>query len=409
MDANLTNKPKTEKKALGRGLAALLGGTTKVAAPPAVMQALENQEAAKESLEANLPPPQGAEAQSQPINQPELTSASEDIQTAKSNETAPTSPDAPAQSQVAEPITATKMETGEVLISGGGGLLLIDLDKIEPNPDQPRRSFNAESLNELAESLIEQGLIQPIIVRKLDTQKYQIIAGERRWRAAKLAGFDKIAAILRGDEESSQKNDLGALIENIQREDLNPIELAEACERLMKTHGFTQEVLAQKLGISRVSLANHLRLLRLPQNLKTYVIERRLTEGHARALLALDKAEDMDKLAHLAIEKKMSVREVEQRAKLGLVEDNVAISKSSEAGSLSQGASTQGAVNPALAHGVKVTKEREFEGLESELRQLFGTKVQIRGNQKGGIFEIYYAGNDSFNRILHQIRSLKNH
>jgi ParB family chromosome partitioning protein len=141
--------------------------------------------------------------------------------------------------------------------------------------------------------------------------------------------------------------------------------------------------------------------LRLPDNLKDYVINRRLTEGHARALLALDKAEDMDKLAHLAIEKKMSVREVEQRAKLGMVEDNVTISNS-------PATSGSGASSASLS-SAKVTKEREFEGLESELRQLFGTKVQIRGNQKGGIFEIYYAGNDSFNRILHQIRSLKSH
>jgi len=407
MDANASNKPKTEKKALGRGLAALLGGSTKVAAPPAVMQALEEQEKkAVEQLEAtkaseDLPPPQGAE-----LATPEETPVAQAAALENAVETevsaAPvTEVSAPAAEVVSEPVTATKLEGGEVLISGGGGLLLIDLDKIEANPDQPRRSFNAESLNELAESLIEQGLIQPIIVRKLDNQKYQIIAGERRWRAAKLAGFDKIAAILRGDEDTTQKNDLGALIENIQREDLNPIELAEACERLMKMHGFTQEVLSQKLGISRVSLANHLRLLRLPDNLKDYVINRRLTEGHARALLALDKAEDMDKLAHLAIEKKMSVREVEQRAKLGMVEDNVTISNS-------PATSGSGASSASLS-SAKVTKEREFEGLESELRQLFGTKVQIRGNQKGGIFEIYYAGNDSFNRILHQIRSLKSH
>ncbi len=377
MDANTSNKPKSEKKALGRGLAALLGGSAKVAAPPELMQALED-----------LPPPQGAEAATVLDAITEVNSAST-VVTAES---------------ISEPITATKMESGEVLISGGGGLLLIDLNKIEANPDQPRQSFNAASLNELAESLIEQGLIQPIIVRKLDNQKYQIIAGERRWRAAKLAGFDKIAAILRSDEDSSQKNDLGALIENIQREDLNPIELAEACERLMKLHSFTQEVLSQKLGISRVSLANHLRLLRLPDNLKKYVIERRLTEGHARALLALDKAEDMDKLAHLAIEKKMSVREVEQRAKLGMVDDNMTMASAPT----SQASSSSGASQQS-PDGVKITKEREFEGLESELRQLFGTKVQIRGNQKGGIFEIYYAGNDSFNRILHQIRSLKSH
>lgn len=396
MDANASNKPKHEKKALGRGLAALLGGSTKVAAPPAIMQALEEAEAKK--LE-DLPPPQGAETQSVV----EAVAAVEVVQQAQVSEVVKEESNSPDVTEQV-PVTATKMEGGEVLISGGGGLLLIDLDKIEANPDQPRQTFNAESLNELAESLIEQGLIQPILVRKLNSQKYQIIAGERRFRAAKLAGFDKIAAILRSDEDSAQKNDLGALIENIQREDLNPVELAEACEKLMKTHGFTQEVLAQKLGISRVSLANHLRLLRLPQNLKDYVIQRRLTEGHARALLSLDKAEDMDKLAHLAIEKKMSVREVEQRAKLGLVDDNVTVSKNTLTNTVTVTPASEG----ASASG-KVTKEREFEGLESELRQLFGTKVQIRGNQKGGIFEIYYAGNDSFNRILHQIRSLKSH
>jgi ParB family transcriptional regulator, chromosome partitioning protein len=393
MDANTINKPKTEKKALGRGLAALLGGSAKVAAPPEVIQALEKQEEkAQETAKSESAAAVSAEETSQVP-----------AQGAESVEASATS------AEVAEePITATQMDSGEVLISGGGGLLLIDLNKIEPNPDQPRQSFNAESLNELAESLIEQGLIQPIIVRKLDNQKYQIIAGERRWRAARLAGFDKIAAILRGDEDTAQKNDLGALIENIQREDLNPIELAEACERLMKLHGFTQDVLSRKLGISRVSLANHLRLLRLPDNLKKFVVERRLTEGHARALLSLDKAEDMDKLAHLAIEKKMSVREVEQRAKLGMVEDNMSMVSGPSSSSGAPG-SSDSLASAGSSSGVKVNKEREFEGLESELRQLFGTKVQIRGNSKGGIFEIYYAGNDSFNRILHQIRSLKSH
>lgn len=183
---------------------------------------------------------------------------------------------------------------------------------VEPNREQPRKNFNQEALEELAESIKEYGLIQPIVVTKKDGY-YSIIAGERRWRASKIAGLTEIPAIVREDDE--RKNNEIALIENMQREDLNPYEKALGIKNLMTTYGFTQEEIAKKLGKSRSAIANTVRTLNLEPRVLEMAKEGKLTEGHCRALLSITDPEKQYLTAINMLERGATVREVEQTGK----------------------------------------------------------------------------------------------
>lgn len=185
----------------------------------------------------------------------------------------------------------------------------LKVNDVHPNEDQPRKSFREDALRDLANSIIENGVIQPIIVAKRGTG-YRIVAGERRWRAARLAGKTVIPAIIRelSDLETMEQ----ALIENIQREDLNPIEEAYAMDNLMKEHGLTQELLSKKLGKSRPAIANTIRLINIDVSIQDFIRNGDLSAGHARALLALESGEDQRKAADVVIAKEMSVRETEE-------------------------------------------------------------------------------------------------
>lgn len=266
-------------------------------------------------------------------------------------------------------------------------LQILPLEKIDPNPLQPRRFFNEERLKELAASLKEQGLIQPIVVRKLGLDKFQIVAGERRWRAAKIAGLSEIPVIIREDNRALLDNDLAALAENIQREELNPIELSQAYDRAIKTHQLTQEQLAEKVGVSRAAVANTLRLLKLPVDVQNMVVEGKLSEGHSRALLSLQTEGEISKMAGDIITEKLTVRDVESRVRMRIVGHSIPNSSPGPA--------------PTEA------KKPEILAIEEELRQLFGTKVSVRGSGERGTLEIYYTGSDSFNRLLHLMRGMK--
>ena len=189
----------------------------------------------------------------------------------------------------------------------------IRLSLIDPKSDQPRKYFDKEALEELAESIKENGLLQPILVREYGEGRYQIIAGERRFRASKLAGLLEIPAILldRDDKDVAQI----ALIENIQREDLNPIEEAMAYKALADEHGMTQEVISLKVGKSRSAIANAMRLLDLPEEILTMVAAKDLSAGHARTLLGVKDKDDMLLLAQIAAEQDISVRQLEEEVK----------------------------------------------------------------------------------------------
>ncbi len=202
---------------------------------------------------------------------------------------------------------------GEIRTDGSSAINEIPIERITPNPDQPRTSFDEDTIEELAISIRELGIIQPLSLRLTDNGNYQIIAGERRWRAARLAGLNTVPAYVRtaSDSEITEM----ALIENIQREDLSSIEVALAFKKLIDNYNLTQERLSERLGKKRATIANHLRLLKLPAVIQLALRDRKLDMGHARALLAVESPEQQVKLYKLIIKEGLSVRQVEQLAR----------------------------------------------------------------------------------------------
>ncbi|MBD3403260.1 ParB/RepB/Spo0J family partition protein [candidate division GN15 bacterium] len=243
------------------------------------------------------------------------------------------------------------------------------LSEIAPNPMQPRQDFDHERLQELAESLKQDGMMQPLVLKK-NGSGFHIIAGERRYRAAKIAGLEKVPATILDNIDDTRMLEL-ALIENVQREDLNPIELAEAYRRLIDQCGLTQQQLSERVGKSRTAITNQLRLLRLPGSIARYLREGRLTEGHARSLLALDSEEKMVAMADRIVDGALSVRQVEQ-----------SVSKKRKRRLIPK------RKLPALAEA------------ESYLKRLLGTSVKIVPGLKRGRIEIEYYNDDDLNRLL---------
>ena len=204
------------------------------------------------------------------------------------------------------------ISTEAVRTQGSSTISEIPLDQIEPNPDQPRNLFNEEALEELAHSISEIGIIQPITLRQVAENKFQIIAGERRWRASQLAGLKTIPAYIRTIKDESVME--MALVENIQREDLNPVEIALAYEHLLERSGMTQEKVSERVGKSRTAITNYLRLLKLPAQVQMSLQKREIDMGHARALLAVDSPSLQLKLFKETLKNGWSVRKVEKMA-----------------------------------------------------------------------------------------------
>ena len=192
----------------------------------------------------------------------------------------------------------------------------LPISEIEPNREQPRKVFDEKALEDLANSIKQNGIIQPLLVRPLSDGSYQLVAGERRWRAARMVGLHEVPVTIREmtDEEAS----VFALIENLQREDLNPVEEAEGIKSLIETYGFTQEEAAERVGKSRVAVTNTLRLLKLPESVLRLLGDGKITAGHSRALLSLDDEKEMLRIAEAAISQELSVRQVEKMVKYAL-------------------------------------------------------------------------------------------
>lgn len=247
--------------------------------------------------------------------------------------------------------------------------------EVEPNREQPRKNFNQEALEELAESIKEYGLIQPIVVTKKDGY-YCIIAGERRWRASKLAGLQEIPAIIRDDDE--KRNTEISLIENIQREDLNPFEKALGIRNLMDTYGLTQEEVSKKLGKSRSTIANTVRVLNLEPRVLEFVKQGKLTEGHCKALLSITDSEKQYLVAVDMIERGATVKELEQR--------NKKINK-----------------KDVSREELKRTSIL-YKDIENTFQGFFGTKVKLNPGKKKGKIIIEYASNDDLERILNLMK-----
>jgi ParB family chromosome partitioning protein len=261
----------------------------------------------------------------------------------------------------------------EALIPAGGTdeIAHIDVERITASRQQPRKVFREETLKELAQSIKEKGIIQPVIVSRGGDGTFRLIAGERRWRAALLAGLKKIPAIIK-DAAPSDSLEI-ALIENIQREDLSPIETANAFQSLLKEFQLTQEQLSERVGKERATVANYLRLLKLPDEVKALINEGRLTMGHARALAGIEDRKSQVEAALKIVSKGLSVREAEALAK-------------------------RYASPPASKR--QKSKDPQIESLEEGLRRSLGTKVRIRHRGKRGSIEIEYYSLDELQRIL---------
>ena len=251
------------------------------------------------------------------------------------------------------------------------------LEKIRPQKGQPRQHFDAEALEDLASSIREHGLLEPIVVRRASggADVFEIIAGERRWRACQKAGLHDAMVVVK--DVSPQSAFELALIENVQREDLNPVELAEALERLIKEHGYTQETLGLRLGKDRTTITNSLRLLRLPEQVRMKVMIGELSEGHARALLGAE-GNAIESLAERVIRGKMSVRATEALVRM---------SKKSGSGG-----------KPPTIHAPE--KSASVRDLERRLSQTMGMQVEVRDDGNRGEVVIPYADLDALDRII---------
>ena len=261
----------------------------------------------------------------------------------------------------------------------------IEISLIDANPNQPRREFDSDALQELAESIAEIGIIQPITLRQMETGRYQIIAGERRWRASQLAHLSTIPAYIRtADDENVMEM---ALIENIQRQDLNSVEIALAYQHLIDQYGLTQEKLSERVGKKRATVANFLRLLKLPAPVQVALQNHEIDTGHARALLALEDPKQQVKFFNVIKEKGYSVRMVEQLIK----EYN------------------EHEANADLAAGGKLKSSasklsEEYESIRRQLAEFLGTKVKISCTQKGnGKITLEYADDSELKRIIAMI------
>ena len=256
-----------------------------------------------------------------------------------------------------------------------GNIVSLKIIDVEPNPDQPRRTFDKESLSALSESIKNHGVVSPILVKKAEKGMYIIIAGERRWRASKLAGLKEIPCIIR--DYSEQEVMEISLIENLQREDLNPIEEAEGYKKLMETFNLTQEQISEKVGKSRSAVANALRLNKLSSGVKTLVTEKKLSQGHARTILPVEDEKIQLEIAEKIIKEDLSVRQTE----------NLVASL----------------LNKKEKKPAKKTTPN-FKNVEKQLSDIFKTKVKISAGKSKGKIEFEFYNSDDLERLLFEFK-----
>lgn len=289
--------------------------------------------------------------------------------------------DALIANKVNSPAAAEEKETRE----SASGAIMMDINKVEPNRDQPRKKFDEDALLELSESLKQYGILQPLLVQKRDDY-YEIIAGERRWRAAKKAEMKEIPVIIKQltDQEIMEIS----LIENIQREDLNPIEEALAYKRLLTEFELKQDEVADRVSKSRSAVTNALRLLKLSDKVQQMVIDEMLTTGHARTLLGIEDQEQQYVIAQKIFDEKLSVRDTEKLVK------NLQNEKKNEDNG------TAKKIDPKL--------EAIYKDLEEQMKRILGTKVTINHkDEKRGRLEIEYYSQDELDRIIDLIRTVQ--
>ena len=259
------------------------------------------------------------------------------------------------------------------------GLMHVALDQIAPNPYQPRKTFNEASIEELARSVRQHGIVQPLVVTRAGDNRYKLIAGERRYRAAQKAGLTTVPVVVKemmGEGDALQI----ALIENIQREDLNPIEEAQAYHQLHEEFGLTQEEISKQVGKERSTVANFLRLLKLPDNVKKLLASGQLSMGHARALLAVESPKKQEQLADRVVKRNLNVRQTEMLA-----------SESS----------------PKTVEKKEKEKDVFTRDAEEKLQRTLRTKVEIDRRRRGGVIHIRFASEDDLIRVVDELMGRK--
>ncbi len=339
---NSNNAPPAKKKgSLGRGLGSLLGGSP-----------------------ADLSTPEPAK----PTVAPAAAAA----------------PTAPANVSTQAAVPAPVVEAPRPVIADEAQIWTIPIDRLVPNTQQPRQIFSPEALKDLTASIKEKGILQPIVARRLGERQFEIIAGERRWRSAQLAGLHEVPVILK---KVSQQDSLElAIIENIQRENLNPMEEAEAYDNLMSDYSLTQQQVADKMGKDRSSIANILRLLVLPAEVKLMIRHNELSAGHAKVLLGLDQADKQIALAQKIIEEKLSVRATEKL-----------VAKEKE--------DARAVPKPGTPANINVDVSRRLiDSLSGELQKLIGTKVSIDYANKKGKLQVHFYSDEQLSSIVEKMR-----
>lgn len=277
----------------------------------------------------------------------------------------------------------TEINTKEISVTNtaenaDNGISYININDIKPNEGQPRKTFDDEKISELADSIQEHGLIQPIVLRK-SGKGYEIVAGERRWRACRKAGLKEVPCIIK--ELTDEENMLIAIIENMQREDLNPIEEAEGLNQMIVTYGLTQAEVSKSVGKSRPYITNALRLLKLPEEIREMLSEGKLTTGHARAIAGVSSKAEQIKIAEKVVKDGLSVREIEK-----LIKELSAPAK-----------------RPAKR---KAEKNADVKRVEEDLKAVLGTKVNLAQNGKKGKIEIEYYSREELERLIELLKTL---
>lgn len=348
--SDITNDSHNKKKGLGRGLGSLLGGpppseksvTKPVQAAPSVPVSVE-----VKPITTNITTP--------PVQTPTPVAAPVNTQASPAAVAAPVDPESK--------------------------IWKVSIDKLTPGQYQPRRVFEKESLSELAQSIKENGILQPIIARRVASGKLEIIAGERRWRASQLAGLHEVPVILKSfnDKEALEM----AIVENIQREDLNAIEEAEGYSRLIVEFKLSQQQVAEKVGRDRATVANAVRLLSLPPQVKDLISKNELSVGHAKVLLSLPDPKQQVDLAKKIIKEKIAVRKLEKMIQ--------AIIKGEE-------------IHDDAAPAISAVKQRLIESLSNDLQKLMGTKVNIDYSNTKGKISIYFYSDDELNNLADRLK-----
>lgn len=253
-------------------------------------------------------------------------------------------------------------------------IITLSVNEVEPNREQPRKEFDEKALSELSKSIEKNGVIQPILVRPVTGGAYQIVAGERRWRAARMAGLTEVPVVIR--EMSDEDAAVFALIENLQREDLNPVEEAEGIRSLIEEFGMTQEEAADRVGKSRTAVTNTLRLLKLPRNILSMVAKGKITAGHARALISLSDEGEMLRIANAVIDNNLTVREVEKTVKTSLSGEKAKPSKREK------------------------KRDKYYDEVELALTEALGRKVKIYLSKGGkGTLEFEFFGKEDLSKL----------